>query len=76
MIYKSVNRYLKTLFLFLNFKNFSFLQKVRLCLKFWTNELKMPSKSEMLADTEVQMKKQWDKNEPKRRAHLLGSDQV
>lgn len=50
--------------------------KVRLCLKYWTNALEMPSKDDMLKDTDIQMKKQWDKGNSKREAHLLGPDQV
>lgn len=36
----------------------------------------MPSQPDMLADTEKEMQKQWDKGNEMKKAHLLGVDQV
>lgn len=35
----------------------------------------MPSKAEMIRDTEEDMQKRWDKGYKKRQAHMMGSDQ-
>lgn len=36
----------------------------------------MPSKEDMIRDTEKDMKKRWDKGYKKRQAHMMGSDQI
>lgn len=47
-----------------------------MCLKYWSGEKSLPTKSEMTEDTNRDMKKQWDKGIKTRQAHLLGVDQV
>lgn len=49
--------------------------QVRFAVRFICGEKKMPSKREMLADTECEMQKRWDKGYKKRQAHMMGEDQ-
>lgn len=56
--------------------NRNFISKVRLCLKYWSGEKKIPSKVEMLADTKREMDRQITKGYAKRQFHFLGVDQV
>ncbi|KAG5680245.1 hypothetical protein PVAND_009767 [Polypedilum vanderplanki] len=48
--------------------------QVRFCLKFMTQQLKLPTKEEMLRDYKKNMEEQWKRGLSKRRAHLLGFD--
>lgn len=50
--------------------------QVQLCFRYWNNEIPMPSREEMLADTKLEMQKQQSKSEQLRKSHLLGVDQV
>lgn len=52
------------------------IQKIRLCLKFWSGEKRLPSKAEMLEDTKCELEKQIAKGNRQRHLHLLGADQV
>lgn len=45
-------------------------------MKFLSGKKKLPSKAEMLKDTEEEMAKRWAKGYKKRQAHLMGPDQV
>lgn len=49
--------------------------QVRFAVRFMCGEKKMPTKQEMLADTEREMQKRWDKGYKKRQAHMMGEDQ-
>lgn len=50
--------------------------QVRFVMKFLSGKKPMPSKEEMLSNTEMEMQKRWDKGYKKRQAHLMGEDQV
>lgn len=50
--------------------------QVRFVMKFFSGKKPMPSKKEMLRDTEIEMQKRWDKGYKKRQAHMMGKDQV
>lgn len=47
-----------------------------MCFRFWNKEIELPSKNDMLQDTEIQMQKQWDRGFTVRKAHSFGDDQV
>ncbi|CAO1415183.1 unnamed protein product [Diamesa tonsa] len=49
--------------------------QVRFCLKFMTGLIKLPSKAEMIEDTEQDMKERWDRGLKKHQAHMMGVDQ-
>lgn len=49
--------------------------QVKLCFRFWNKEVSMPSKQEMLLDTNHEIELQWTRLN-NRRAHLLGDRQV
>lgn len=52
------------------------LEQVRFCMKFLSGQKQLPSKKEMLRETEEEMEKRWAKGYKKRQAHLMGPDQV
>lgn len=45
-------------------------------MKFLSGQKALPSKKEMIQDTEDEMKSRWEKGYKKRQAHLMGSNQV
>lgn len=49
--------------------------QVRFCLKFMTEQKTLPSRNEMLEDTENEMNERWRKGYPKNKAHYMGPDQ-
>lgn len=53
-----------------------FLIQVRFCMKFLTKEKELPSRKEMLQDTDEEMEKRWAKGYKKRQAHMMGPVQV
>lgn len=50
--------------------------QVRFCYKFMTGSKKLPTKQEMLADTNREMEERWAKGYPKKKAHFMGPDQA
>lgn len=57
-------------FLFSNFPS-----KVRFCLKFFTGQQQLPTKVEMIEDTERDMRLRLAKGYRTRQAHMMGTDQ-
>lgn len=49
--------------------------QVRFCIKFLTKQKELPSKEEMLRETNEEMEKRWAKGYKKRQAHMMGPDQ-
>ncbi|KAG5680259.1 hypothetical protein PVAND_009778 [Polypedilum vanderplanki] len=49
--------------------------QARFCLTFMTDKKKIPSKTEMIEDSEKEMNKRWSKGFKKHQAHLMGCDQ-
>lgn len=45
-------------------------------MQFLSGRKERPSKKEMLADTEAEMQRRWNKGYKKRQAHMMGTDQV
>lgn len=50
--------------------------QVRFCMKFLTREKELPSREEMLRETNDEMEKRWAKGYKKRQAHMMGPVQV
>lgn len=48
--------------------------QIRFCLKFMTGIKKLPSKEEMMEDTDREMKQRWERGLKKSQAHLMGTD--
>ena len=49
--------------------------QVRFALKFYSGQKELPSKEEMLADTEKDMEERWAKGFTKRQAHMMGKQE-
>lgn len=49
--------------------------QVRFCVKYLSGLKKLPSKEEMMADTEREMSDRWARGYKKRQAHMMGPDQ-
>lgn len=48
--------------------------QARFCVKFYSGQLPMPGKEEMLLDHEREMNERWGKGLKKRQAHMMGAD--
>lgn len=46
--------------------------QARFCLSFLTDKKKLPTKQEMLLDSEADLKERWSRGLPKRKAHFMG----
>lgn len=51
-------------------------QKARLCLKYWSGELNLPTKQQMQQDFEAESERRIEKGGNIRKSHLLDMDQV
>lgn len=49
--------------------------QVRFCVKYLSGLKKLPSREEMMADTEREMSDRWARGYKKRQAHMMGPDQ-
>lgn len=50
--------------------------QVRFCLQYFTGKVPLPSREEMLADTQRDMKMRWERGFKTKQAHMLGDLQV
>lgn len=50
--------------------------QVRFVMKFFSKQKQLPSKKEMLEDTNNEMEKRWAQGYKKRQAHMMGPAQV
>lgn len=50
--------------------------KARLCLRYWTGEIPLPSKDQMLEAFRIESQRRKEKGSTIRQSHLLDVDQV
>lgn len=51
-------------------------QKARLCLKYWSGQIELPPKEQMIQDFHIESERRKEQGKSIRQSHLLNMDQV